>query len=103
LLLFALGIPCALSASGLLHNWVGQEIERQAGVFVATSVVVIALLISVYLFRLGFSLLRWLYPYIEMKAEPKPLYVRLRSVWSATLLGVPLGVISSGLAKLVGS
>jgi hypothetical protein len=76
----------ALSGAGLLHDWLGQEIEQYAGGFVATSVVVIAFLLSL----------------IEMTAEPKPLYVGLRNVWSAILLGVPGGVITTGVAKLVG-
>jgi hypothetical protein len=102
LLLFALGIPAALSASGLFHNWLGLGIEQHAGTFVATSFIVVVFLFFLYLFRLGFSLLRWLYPYIEMTAEPKPLYARLRNVWSAILLSIPGGVITAGLAKLVG-
>jgi hypothetical protein len=102
LLLFAFGIPAALSASGLLHNWLGQELDHYAGAFVATSFIVTIFLFFLYLFRLGFSLLRWFYPYIEMTAEPKPLYARLRNVWSAILLSIPGGVIAAGLVKLVG-
>ncbi|MCI0560057.1 MAG: hypothetical protein MN733_16330, partial [Nitrososphaera sp.] len=102
LLLFVLGLPGALSFSGLLNLWVGQRIEQAAGQFIATSFVVIAFFFFLYVLRIGFGLMRWLYPYVEMSVEPKPLYARLRTLWSAMLLSVVSGVIVAGVIKLIG-
>lgn len=91
ILLFILGLPASLAAASLISSMIPGIFIKQLAAFL------FAVLLSLVVFRLAFSAVRWLLPVIEFSGLPQPLHRQVRLVIST----VVLGVISSFAAALI--
>jgi hypothetical protein len=92
-LLFTVGIPVALSA-GALVDWAVSSNATHLPVALRTAFLIYALFAGLFLFRLAFGVVRWLFPYVEMQTEPRSRSKR----WRTALLTILFGALGSLLA-----
>jgi hypothetical protein len=99
-LLFVLGLPLAFAVAVLAASGVSIPRGVDAQVFRA-AVAVFATVLTLVLFRLAFSLTRWLLPYIEFAPSPEPLHRRIRLLIAGIILAVVTGALGSAAYALL--
>lgn len=90
-LLFAAGLPASLilAASTASRVQSGSPYVWAAFVFVA--------LVALMAFRVGFSFVRWLLPYVEFTTLSQPLHRQIRIVLATITLGVLASLVAAAL------
>jgi hypothetical protein len=89
-LLLILGLPAALAAGSLIGNLVTGNTLKQFATFL------FALFLSLSVFRIAFSAIRWLLPMVEFSGLPQPLHRQVRWVISTVILGA-IGSLAAAL------
>ncbi len=86
-LLLSLGLPFTLASAAVASQWVSEAFSLRPTVYhAATFVFMLAMALMV--FRLAFSLARWLLPYVEFAPQKQPLERRIRTLLAVVTLGI---------------
>jgi hypothetical protein len=80
--LLFLGLPASLAVATIAARRLGNEFPSQLAMFL------FFFMALVIIFRLAFSGVRWLLPYLEYSAPPQPMHRQVRVLLSIVILGV---------------
>lgn len=99
-LVLLLGLPLAFSVAVLAASRTPAPPAVEAPVFRA-AIAVFSAVLTLVLFRLAFSAIRWLLPYVEYAPSPEPLHRRVRVLLAGVILAVVTGTLGSALWTLL--
>jgi hypothetical protein len=99
--LLVLGLPLAfvlgLSAAARTPTTLGGN-----AVVTQVAVSFFVGLLSLFAFRVAFSLTRWLLPYVEYVPAPAPLHRRVRLLLASAIFAIVTSLLASGIYALIG-
>ena len=95
-LLFLVGFPLAFAGAATLTERI-VPIPHDTPVSYRFVFLLFCILAALALFRLAFSFVRWLLPYVELASMPQPIHRRLRVLFATFVLG---GLASLGASAL---
>lgn len=98
-LVFLLGFPLSL-AGGV---WLASRVHAPTGVdprAFGIAAFALAAIVALTMFRLAFSVIRWLLPYVEFASLPEPVHRRLRVVGATILVGGLTSLLVAAITAL---
>jgi len=101
ILLIVLGFPFAIFLATLFDSFLTSQAPDTLSHPLIIAVDVYVFLVAVYIFRISFGIVRWLYPYMEEERNPNPAYVRFRLLVTAFIGVVFAAVIAVGIEKIL--
>jgi hypothetical protein len=98
-LLFLLGFPLSLTGGVLLASRVHAPTGVDPRAF-GIAAFALAAIVGFAIFRLAFSVIRWLLPYVEFASLPEPVHRRLRVVGATILVGGLTSLLVAAITTL---
>lgn len=95
-LLAVVGLPGAIALSTIFGRWLGKSYFGDA-LLPQFAGFILALFISLLVFRFSFSLIRWLLPLVEFSPPAQPLHRQIRIAVSTIVLGVIGSIAAAAL------
>jgi len=92
-LLLVIGLPAVLISSAT----VASRLEKSPGTSFAIATFVFVFFWSLTIFRLSFSLARWLLPYVEFSNVSQPLHRQVRVAIATLILGILASLVAAAI------
>jgi hypothetical protein len=100
--LLVLGIPMALWASFRLGQFIDDSPIGPAPI-VPTAARIYVFILALYVFRILFSVVRWIFPQVMLKEERQNPGGKTRTVLGGIVLGVVVAFVTDGIKLLFGN